>query len=121
MGHINFKLDDELISLLDEEAEIQGMNKSEFYRLCLETGFDTITDFKTERTNRLIGFYINEKIYKKLLQITRKHKLKIQNTYYNVFETGFDVINKLEFLGFMKIAKGIITVDEIISKYLNRQ
>lgn len=120
MGHINFKLDDELIKLIDKEAEEQGMNKSEFYRLCIETGFDNITDFKTERKNHLISFYIDEKIYKKLLQITRKHKLKIQNTYYNVFETGFDVINKLEFLGFMKIAKGIITIEDIIKKYYKK-
>lgn len=116
MAHINFKLDDELINEIDNEAERVGINKSEFYRACLENGFDNITEYKSERKHVLVSFYIEEEMYKKLLQITKKYKLKMQKTYFTVFETGFDIFMKLNFLGFMKIASGILKIDEIVKK-----
>ncbi|MFA5461579.1 MAG: hypothetical protein WC274_05830 [Sulfurimonas sp.] len=121
MAHINFKLDDELINKIDEEAQRIGANKSEFYRACLENGFDNITEYKIQRKQVLVSFYIEEDIYKKLLQITNKHKLKMQKTYYSVFETGFDVLSKLNFLGFMKIASGILKVEELFKKQLKKE
>lgn len=121
MAHINFKLDDELINKIDEEAQRIGANKSELYRACLENGFDNITEYKVQRKQVLVSFYIEENIYKKLLQITNKHKLKMQKTYYSVFETGFDVLSKLNFLGFMKIASGILKVEELFKKQLKKE
>lgn len=121
MAHINFKLDDELINKIDEEAQRIGLNKSEFYRACLESGFDNITEYKVQRKQVLVSFYIEEDIYKKLLQITNKHKLKMQKTYYAIFKTGFDVLSKLDFLGFMKIASGILKVEELFKKQLKKE
>lgn len=118
MAHINFKLDDELIEQIDKEAERIGVNKSEFYRACLENGFDNITEYKSERKQVLVSFYIEEEMYKKLLQITKKYKLKMQKTYFTVFETGFDILNVINFIGFMKVAQGIIKIEEIIKKTL---
>ena len=114
--HINFKIDDELIQEIDKEAERSGVNKSEFYRACLENGFDNITEYKIERKQVLVSFYIEEEMYRKLLQITKKYKLKMQKTYFVVFETGFDILMKLNFLGFMKIASGILKVESILKK-----
>lgn len=116
MAHINFKLDDELIEKIDKEAERTGVNKSEFYRACLENGFDNITEYKTERKQVLVSFYIEEKMYRKLLQITKKYKLKMQKTYFVVFETGFEILLGLKFLGFFKIASGILKVENILKK-----
>lgn len=116
MAHINFKLDDELIKKIDEEAERIGVNKSEFYRACLENGFDNITEYKSERKQVLVSFYIEEEMYKKLLQITKKYKLKMQKTYFTVFDTGFDIFMKLNFLGFMKIASGLLKVENLLKK-----
>ncbi|MDO9182784.1 MAG: ribbon-helix-helix domain-containing protein [Bacteriovorax sp.] len=118
MAHINFKLDDELIKKINEEAERTGVNKSEFYRACLENGFDNITEYKSERKQVLVSFYIEEEMYKKLLQITKKYKLKMQKTYFTVFETGFDVLLGLKFLGFMKIVSGILKVEELLKKFI---
>ena len=118
MAHINFKLDDELLEKIDEEANRTGANKSEFYRACLENGFDNITEYKTERKQVLVSFYIEEDMYKKLLQITKKYKLKMQKTYYVVFETGFDILMGLKFLGFMKIASGVLKIEELLKKNL---
>jgi len=115
MAHINFKLDDELIEQIDNEAERVGVNKSEFYRACLESGFDSITEYKSERKQVLVSFYIEEEKYKKLLQIAKKYKLKMQKTYYGVFDVGFDVLQGLKFLGFLKLAKGVLKIEELIS------
>lgn len=120
MAHINFKLDNELIKKIDEEAERTGVNKSEFYRACLESGFDNITEYKSERKQVLVSFYIEEEMYKKLLQITKKYKLKMQKTYFTVFETGFDIFMKLNFLGFMKIASGVFKAEELFQKLLKK-
>lgn len=121
MAHINFKLDDELIKKIDEEAERTGVNKSEFYRACLENGFDNITEYKSERKQVLVSFYIEEEMYKKLLQITKKYKLKMQKTYFTVFETGFDILLGLNFLGFIKIVSGVLKVEDIFKKLLNKE
>ena len=120
MAHINFKLDDELIEEIDAEAKRTGVNKSEFYRVCLENGFDNIIEYKSDRKQVLVSFYIEEEMYKKLLQITKKYKLKMRNTYYRVFETGFNVLLKLNFLGFMKIASGLIKIDDLLKKALKK-
>lgn len=120
MAHINFKLDDELIQEIDKEAERTGVNKSEFYRACLENGFDNITEYKSERKQVLVSFYIEEEMYRKLLQITKKYKLKMQKTNYAVFEIGFEVLQGLKFLGFMKIANGVLKIEEIFKKHLTK-
>lgn len=120
MAHINFKLDDELIKEIDEEAERTGVNKSEFYRACLENGFDNITEYKSERKQVLVSFYIEEEMYRKLLQITRKYKLKMQKTYLVIFETGFDILLGLNFLGFMKITSGVLKIEELLKKKAKR-
>jgi metal-responsive CopG/Arc/MetJ family transcriptional regulator len=121
MAHINFKLDDELIEKIDEEANRIGVNKSEFYRVCIENGFNEITQYKRDRKQVLVSFYIEQEMYRKLLQITKKYKLKIYTTYYRVFETGFNVLMKLNFLGFMKIASGIIKVEDVIKKLFKEE
>lgn len=116
MAHVNFKLDDELLKRIDEESIRIGTNKSEFYRACLESGFDNITEYKSERKQVLVSFYIEEDMYKKLLQITKKYKLKMHKTYFEVFKTGFEVLQGLKFLGFMKLAKGFLNIEELIKK-----
>ncbi len=116
MAHINFKLDDELIEEIDTEAKRTGVNKSEFYRACLENGFDSITEYKSERKQILVSFYIEEEMYRRLLQVTKKYKLKMQKTYFSVFEIGFDILMKLKFLGFMKIASGVLKAEELVKK-----
>lgn len=116
MAHINFKLDDELTQEIDREAERVGVNKSEFYRACLESGFDRLTEYKTERKQVLVSFYIEEEMHRKLLQVTKKYKLKMQKTYFAVFEIGFDIPKGLNFLGFIKIANGILKVENILRK-----
>lgn len=116
MAHINFKLNDELIKEIDNEAERTGVNKSEFYRACLENGFDNIIENKSERRQVLVSFYIEKEMYRKLLQVTKKYKMKMGNTYYRVFEIGYDVLMKLDFLGFMKIAKGVLKAEELFKK-----
>lgn len=116
MAHINFKLDDELIQEIDKEAERTGVNKSEFYRACLESGFDNITEYKSDRKQVFVSFYIEEEMYRKLLQISKKYKLKMQKTYFGVFDTGFDVLMKLNFLGFFKVANGVIKIEELVKK-----
>lgn len=116
MAHINFKLDDELIKEIDKEAERTGVNKSEFYRACLENGFDNITEYKSERKQVLVSFYIEEEMYRKLLQITKKYKLKMQKTYFAVFEIGFDILKGFNFLGFMKLVSGIVKVEDLFKK-----
>lgn len=120
MGHLNFKLDDELLEKIDEEANRIGTNKSEFYRACLENGFDSITEYKSERKQVLVSFYINKEMYRKLLQIAKKYKLKMNKTYFSVFETGFDILMGLKFLGFLKIANGVLKVEELIKKSHNK-
>jgi hypothetical protein len=120
LAHINFKLDDELIEKIDEEANRTGVNKSELYRICIENGFDGMTEYRTERKQVLVSFYIDEEMYKKLLQITKKYKLKMHKTYFVVFETGFDILMKLNFLGFLKIANGILKIEELLKKVLNK-
>lgn len=114
--HINFKLDDELLEKIDEEAKRTGVSKSEFYRACLENGFDNITEYKTERKQVLVSFYVKEEMYRKLLQITKKYKLKMQKTYFVIFETGFDILLGLNFLGFMKITSGVLKIEELLKK-----
>lgn len=116
MAHVNFKLDDELLEKIDEEANRTGTNKSEFYRACLESGFDNITEYKSERKQTLVSFYIEEEMYRKLLQINKKYKLKMQKTYFAVFEIGFDILKGLKFLGFMKLASGVLKIEELIKK-----
>jgi len=118
MKHINFKLDNELLEKIDDEANRTGTSKSEFYRACLENGFDNITEYKSERKQVLVSFYIEEEMYKKLLQITKKYKLKMHKTYFEVFKTGYDILLGLKFLGFIKLAKGIITIEELFKKGL---
>lgn len=121
MAHINFKLDSELLEKIDEEANRIGTNKSEFYRACLENGFDNITEYKSERKQVLVSFYIEEEMYRKLLQITKKYKLKMQKTYFATFETGFDILQGLKFLGFMKIASGIIKIEDLLKKIKKKE
>lgn len=121
MAHINFKLDDELLEKIDEEANRTGANKSEFYRACLENGFDNITEYKSERKQVLVSFYIEEEMYRKLLQITKKYKIKMQKSYFTVFETGFDILLGLKFLGFMKIASGVLKVEELIKNTFKKE
>lgn len=118
MAHINFKLDDELIKEIDKEAERTGVNKSEFYRACLENGFDNITEYKSERKQVLVSFYIEEEMYRKLLQITKKYKLKMQKTYFVVFEAGYDILLGLNFLGFVKIASGVLKIEKLLKRIL---
>ena len=118
MAHINFKLDDELLEKIDEEANKTGTNKSEFYRACFENGFDNITEYKSERKQVLVSFYIEEEMYRKLLQITKKYKFKMHKTYFEVFKTGYEILLGLKFLGFIKLAKGIITIEELFKKTL---
>lgn len=119
LAHINFKIPDELIEEIDEEIKKTGISKSDFYRACLENGFDNLTEYRTERKNILISFYIEQEKYRKLLQINKKYKLKMQKTYVTVFETGFDILMGLKFLGFLKIANGILKVEEVFKKVFN--
>ena len=120
MAHINFKLDDEILEKIDAEAERTGVNKSEFYRACLENGFDQITEFKSERKQILVSFYIENEEHKKLLTLAKKYKLNMYKVYNAVFQTGFDVLNSLNFLGFMRLAQGILKVDDLITKIIKK-
>lgn len=101
---------------MEEEAISQAINKSEFYRACLERGFDEITNYKHERDQYLVAFYVDAKKYRKLLELVNKYKIKMQKVLPVTFETGFDVYKALDFTGFMKIAKGLIAVEDVIKK-----
>lgn len=116
MKLINFKIEDNLLQKLEEEANRQSINKSEFYRACLERGFDEITNYKHERDEYLVAFYVDATRYRKLLELVNKYKLKMQKVLPATFEMGFDVFKTLDFSGFMKIAKGLIAIEDIIKK-----
>lgn len=118
MKLINFKIEDDLLQKIEEEANSQSINKSEFYRACLERGFDEITQYKHERDQYLVAFYVDAKKYRKLLELVNKYKIKMQKVLPVTFETGFDVYKALDFTGFIKISKGLIAIEDIIKKLI---
>ncbi len=120
MKLVNFKIEDDLLQKIEEEANIQAINKSEFYRACLERGFDEITNYKHERDQYLVAFYVDAKKYRKLLELVNKYKIKMQKILPVTFETGFDVYKALDFTGLMKISKGLIAIEDVIKKVLKK-
>ena len=117
MKLINFKIEDDLLQKIEEEINSQSINKSEFYRASLERGFHESTNYKHERDQYLIAFYVDAKKYRKLLELVSKYKIKMQKVLPVTFETGFDVYKALDFSGFMKIAKGLIVIEDVIKKF----
>ena len=120
MKLINFKIEDDLLQKLEEEANSQSINKSEFYRACLERGFDEITNYKHERDEYLVAFYVDAPRYRKLLELVNKYKLKMQKILPVTFEMGFDVYKTIDFAGFLNVAKGIIAIEDIIKKIFKK-
>jgi len=120
MKLVNFKVEEEFIKQIEDEVKNNALNKSEFYRACLERGFQEITDIKPNKDKHLVAFYIEDEEYKKLMQIAKKYKVKFQKTFYSTFKTGFDVLKTLNFTGFLHIAKGLIAVDDVVRKFLKK-
>lgn len=120
MKLINFKIEDDLLQKIEDEINSQSINKSEFYRACLERGFDEITNYKHERDEYLVAFYVDVTRYRKLLELVNKYKLKMQKVLPATFEMGFDVFKTLDFSGFIKIAKGLIAVEDVIKKVFKK-
>jgi len=117
---VNFKIEEEFIEQIEKEVKNNSLNKSEFYRACLECGFQEIIGDKPNKDKHLVAFYIEDDIYKKLMQIAKKYKLKFQNTLPNTFNTGFDVLKALNFTGFMHLAKGLVVIDDVVKKFLKK-
>jgi len=67
----------------------------------LERGFQEIIGDKPNKNNHLIVFYIEDDVYKKLMQIAKKYKLKFQNTLLLTIDTGFGVLKTLNFVRFI--------------------
>lgn len=120
MKLINFKLEEDLLQKIEEEANSQSINKSEFYRACLERGFDEITQYKHERDQYLVAFYVDAKKYRKLLELVNKYKIKMQKVLPVTFDTGFDVLKALNFAGFLHLAKGLVTIEDAVKKILGK-
>jgi len=121
MKHINFKADDELINQLDTFAYANNLQRSELYRKCLEIGFESLEKNFLTKNKKLIFIYIDQKKYMKILKITKKHKLSIEHTCNEIFNTGFDVLEKLDFIGFMKLAKGVYAFEDLIKKIIKKK
>lgn len=120
MQLVNFKLEEEFIEQIEEEAKNNSMNKSELYRACLERGFQEVTGKKPNKDRHLVAFYIKDDVYKRLMQIAKKYKLKFQNTLPSTFDTGFDVLKALNFAGFIHLAKGLVAIDDVVKKFLKK-
>lgn len=120
MKLVNFKLEEDFITQIEEEVKNNSLNKSEFYRACLERGFHEITQNIPKKDKHLIAFYIDDSVYKKLFDISKKYKIQFQKTFPTTFETGFDILKTLNFTGFLHLAKGIITAEGIIKKIFGK-
>lgn len=120
MKLVNFKIEEEFIEQIEKKVKNNSLNKSEFYRACLERGYQEITGEKPNKDKHLVAFYIDEDIYKRLMQIAKKYKLKFQNTLPSTFDIGFDVLKALKFAGFMHIAKGLIAIEDVVKKFLKK-
>lgn len=120
MKLVNFKIEEEFIEQIEEEVKNNSLNKSEFYRACMERGFQEITGDKPNKDKHLVAFYIEDHVYKRLMQIAKKYKLKFQNTLPNTFNTGFDVLKALNFAGFIYLAKGLLVIDDVVKKFLEK-
>lgn len=120
MKLVNFKLEEDFIAQIEEEVKNNSLNKSEFYRACLERGFQEITHNIPKKDKHLIAFYIDDSEYKKLLDISKKYKIQFQKTFYATFGTGFDVLKALNFAGFLHLAKGLITIEDAVKKILKK-
>lgn len=120
MKLVNFKLEEDFITQIEEEVKNNSLNKSEFYRACLERGFHEITQNIPKKDKHLIAFYIDDSIYRKLFDISKKHKIQFQKTFPTTFETGFDVLKTLNFAGFLHLAKGLISIEDAFKKILKK-
>ena len=120
MKLINFKVEDDFFEILEAETKLHAINKSEFYRACLERGFEEITNYKYSKEKHLVAFYVDAKRYQRLVQIVSKYKLKLQKVLPVVFEAGFDFYKTIDFIGFMKVAKGIVVVEDAVKKILGK-
>lgn len=120
--NITFKEYEGLKETLERYALSNGIDKAEFYRMCLRKGYEEISKKSIdEKYERLVVVGITQDEYKKIIEL-EKYQPNKTRLYQAIFENGLEVTSMLKETGFLGLVKkGLDVFDFLKNKIDNTE
>lgn len=120
--NITFREYEGLKETLESYATKHGIEKAEFYRMCLRKGFEEISKQSIDaKYEKLIAVGITADEYRQILEL-RKYQPNEARLYRAIFENGLEVTTMLKDTGFLSLVKkGLDIFDFLKNKIDNAE